>query len=193
MRRYCSKACEALESLCHARNEARREAELLKRTPGFVYSRSLYTLEQTEHSIAKRLDQLNAALLAYGNALNDAAPCIDAALTFEERCDVLNINPAQRREIDGERGFVALAFTHGLEGSAERRKEDFKDSPIFNALHRVVAEFLDTPHGKRACDEVFRGLFGGAADDNDDEDRGGAPVPRQPSPLHARCKDEEIS
>jgi hypothetical protein len=96
--------------------------------------------------------------------LIDTAPLIDQTLTLAERCDLLNINRADRADLTDEDGIVQLVYLRGLEDSAEHRGQDFKDGPLFNAMALVFIYFLcNHSEGKKLGDSLFEpgGLLSG--------------------------------
>lgn len=97
-----------------------------------------------------------------GRVLVDSAPLIDGVLTLAQRCDLLNINVADRADLTDEDGIVQLVYLRGLEDSAEHRGQDFKDGPLFNAMALVFIDFLcNHPEGRKLGDSLFEpgGMF----------------------------------
>jgi hypothetical protein len=92
----------------------------------------------------------------------DTSAFIDAATTLADRCELLNINVADRDELTEEDGIAKLIFLHGLEDSAMYRKQDYLDRPLNNALRWVFMDFLtETPEGRKVGDSLFEagGMF----------------------------------
>lgn len=111
------------------------------------------------HEIARDYRQM---LQDAGRVLVDSAPLIDGVLTLAQRCDLLNINVADRADLTDEDGIVQLVYLRGLEDSAEYRGQDFKDGPLFNAMALVFIDFLcNHPEGRKLGDSLFEpgGLF----------------------------------
>jgi hypothetical protein len=92
------------------------------------------------------------------------APYIDMLTTFEERCDLLNINVADRYKLDGveDTGIMHMIAVYGLEDSAYHRGSDWKNGAMANAINEVMVDFLcNTPEGEKLCNSMFEpgGLF----------------------------------
>lgn len=96
-----------------------------------------------------------------GRILAEFAPAIDAVLTLQERCDLLNINVADRAGLTENDGIVYLIHVHHLEDSAEHRGEDFATGPMHWALTLFFVDWLcDTKEGKQVADEHLWGPGG---------------------------------
>lgn len=80
----------------------------------------------------------------------------DRILSFEQKCDMLNVNTADRVGIDRNEKLVHIIFSHGLENSASRRWQDFNDAPLYNVMMSGFAEFMSTPAGSQLADDAFR-------------------------------------
>lgn len=107
------------------------------------------------HATSKDID-------AGGKLLVNCAPLVDAATSLSERCDILNVNTADRRGLTEADGVLKIVFVHGLEDSAERRRDDCKNGPLFKAVQPVMLDFLcNTPEGKKLGDSLFEagGMF----------------------------------
>jgi hypothetical protein len=97
------------------------------------------------------------ALVAHGARMNDVAPYIDQVTTAEQRCDLLNVNAADRHGLYREDGFIDLVFVHGLEDSAEHRRRDFKDGPFNRVIVELTVDFMcKTRKGRAAIDDMFK-------------------------------------
>jgi hypothetical protein len=99
-----------------------------------------------------------------GRMLVDTAPVIDGVLTLAQRCDLLNINVADRAGLTEEDGFVQLIYMRRLEDSAfYRGKEDWGfDGPLNQAMMLVFMDFLcNHPEGQKLGDSLFEpgGMF----------------------------------
>ncbi|WP_423392024.1 hypothetical protein [Burkholderia sp. LMG 21824] len=79
-----------------------------------------------------------------GYALMNAAPIIDACTTLAQRCELLNVNVADRNGLSESDGLAALIFDHGKEDSAASRHLERKDGPLFHAVNQVFIDFLTT-------------------------------------------------
>ncbi|WP_175732597.1 hypothetical protein [Burkholderia ambifaria] len=81
-----------------------------------------------------------------GYALMNAASIIDVCTTLAQRCELLNVNVADREGLSESDGLAALIFDHGKEDSAASRHLERKDGPLFHAINRVFIDFLMTTH-----------------------------------------------
>lgn len=81
---------------------------------------------------------------ASGYTLMAAAPTIDACTTLAQRCQLLNVNDADRQGLSETDGLASLVFNHGKENSAACRHCELKDGPLFRAIDRVFLDFLST-------------------------------------------------
>lgn len=85
---------------------------------------------------------------------------LDPLTTLDERCDLLNVNQADRRGLTNEDGIYSIAFVHGLEDSAMHRNEDRKSSPLFLVANAAMMEWqLNTPEGRACMDKMTEELF----------------------------------
>jgi hypothetical protein len=139
----------------------RAEVQMLKDHSNPFDAERIRKLEQRADELDAQSGALREAMRRYGYLLVDAAPQIDATTTLAERCDLLNVNVADRIGLSEDDGVVTILFAHALEDSAERRRCEFKDGPLFHALLRVMMDFLDTPQGQAAGNTLFEpgGMF----------------------------------
>lgn len=95
-----------------------------------------------------RLIITRRVLAGYGALLIRDPEGTAAALGFDSLCDVLNVNTVEREQArrEGLTSLEELAFVYGMEDSAERRDDSWKDGPLFNACHAALAQFIkETP------------------------------------------------
>jgi hypothetical protein len=97
-----------------------------------------------------KLRERREARLALGHALMQAAPLIDACTSLAERCELLNINAADRHGLTESDGIWLLVLAYALEDSAERRRAEFNDGPLFRLAHAQLAQLLATDEGRHA-------------------------------------------
>ncbi|MRW85374.1 hypothetical protein GJ698_14910 [Pseudoduganella sp. FT26W] len=101
---------------------------------------------------------------ALGRQLLDLAPAFDAATTFEQRLDLLNVNVADRADITPGAGLVMIVAGYCREDSAARRREEFNDGALFNSAHlEIVITMADSATGRAATEKVLVDVFGPAA------------------------------
>lgn len=122
--------------------------------------------ELAAKDLRKHASECRNALKDLGRVLIDVAPVIDSVLTLAQRCDLLNVNVADRAGLTDEDGIVQLVYLKGLEDSAEHRGKDFKDGPLHNAMMLVFIDFLcNHPEGRKLGDSLFEpgGLLEGVS------------------------------
>lgn len=122
--------------------------------------------EAEAKALRKHASEWRQMLQDAGRTLIDIAPAINSVLPLSLRCDLLNINVADRAGLTDEDGFVQLIYMHRLEDSAfYRSKEDWGfDGPLYNAMSLVFIDFLcNHPEGKKLGDSLFEpgGLLAG--------------------------------
>ncbi|MDB5788217.1 hypothetical protein [Caballeronia mineralivorans] len=139
----------------------RAEAKALKDSGNPFHAERIRKLKARAEKLDAHQEALWKSLRHYGYLLVDAAPQIDAASTLSERCDLLNVNLADRAGLTDADGVVSILFAHALEDSAERRGCEFNDGPLFHALRLVMMDFLDTPQGQAASNSLYEpgGMF----------------------------------
>lgn len=105
--------------------------------------------------------RISSSMKKHARLLIEYAPAIDAVLNLRERCDLLNVNVADRAGLTEDDGIVHLIHIHHLEDSAEHRGEDFATGPMHWALTLFFADWLcDTKEGKQVADEHLWGPGG---------------------------------
>lgn len=137
------------------------------------------TLANQKNRFAKvRLERLNREIdhhrscckklrefkLMCAKILIDIAPFVDACTTLAERCDLLNINQADRGELSEKDGIIELINFHRLEDSASNRGKNSSNfnTPLLNAINSLMVDFLiNTEEGKALGNSLFEpgGLF----------------------------------
>ncbi|SFM64436.1 hypothetical protein [Rugamonas rubra] len=139
---------------------ARRAAVRLEAGTPFDQARAVRfrrLLEEMDVLWQQGLDQRSEL----GSALLELAPDFDLATTPGERFELLNINVADRADIGERNGLVMLVAGYVLEDSAERRRQEFNDGPLFNAVHLlIVLKMSATAAGRAATDKIFTEVFG---------------------------------
>lgn len=174
---------KAVQSLNASRDEAYqygRRARQLKACGSPFYAGRIAELEQTDSAIHKGTESIRAKLKAWGYLLTDIAHVLDSCTTLAQRCDLLNVNTADRGDLTESDGLVQIIFAHGLEDSAEHRGKDFKEGAMFEALHLVLMDFLtNTEEGKALGESLFEegGLFESIATYTKDNDGNLKPLP----------------
>lgn len=101
---------------------------------------------------------------ALGRQLLDLAPAFDAATTFEQRLDLLNVNVVDRADITPGAGLVMIVAGYCREDSVARRREEFNDGPLFNSVHlEIVITMASTAESRAAVDKIMVDVFGARA------------------------------
>lgn len=99
-----------------------------------------------------------------GRELLTMAPQFDAATTFEQRLDLLNVNAADRAGIDAGAGLMMIMAGHCLEDSAARRGEHHHSGPLFDSvLLNIILAMSSTAESRAATDKVMVDVFGARA------------------------------
>lgn len=99
-----------------------------------------------------------------GRELLNMAPQFDAATTLEQRLDLLNVNMADRADIDAGACLMMIMAGHCLEDSAARRGEHHQSGPLFNSvLLEIILAMSSTSEGQAATDKVMVDVFGARA------------------------------
>ena len=139
----------------------RAEAQALRDRGSPFDAQRILRLEQWANEAEAHRHALSEKVRRYGYLLVEAAPQIDGITTLAERCDLLNVNVADRACLSEDDGVLTILFVHALEDSAERRHCECNDGPLFRALQRVMMDFLDTPQGQAAGHTFFEpgGMF----------------------------------
>jgi hypothetical protein len=127
---------------------------------------------------------MRECLKSSGHLLTKTARMVDANLTLEQRCEILNVNKAHRGDLTDADGLIEIVYMHGLEDSAARVKDDWKDGPLFQAAQEVFMDFLtNTVAGQKLGDSLFErgGMFADAPMFKQSAD---GTMKRQPPRLH---------
>jgi hypothetical protein len=138
---------QAIAGIDRAADEAQRtrsEVQALKDIGDSAHAGRIRALEQRADQLEAHNGTLAEVIRECGYALMGAAPMIDACTTLVQRCDLLNINVADREGLTEADGLAALVFNHGKEDSAAYRRCEVKDGPLFHAIDRVLLDFLMT-------------------------------------------------
>ncbi|MBJ9978421.1 hypothetical protein IAE35_23830 [Pseudomonas sp. S75] len=149
-RRICRNISRNLDAIHAERRAMRRQAGKLKAFLPFTRQAIADLEEQAQtHRSVERAKAL-VALAGFGQSLLFDRDSLAQALGFERLCDLLNVNTVERQKArrDGITSLNDLVFTHALEDSAERRRQEWNEAPLFNACHAAMADFIrDCPDG----------------------------------------------
>jgi hypothetical protein len=140
----------------------RRQARKLRGYAGPFDGARIAAWEAAADDAAAGCKTMRECLKTSGRLLTKTARMFDAGLTLEQRCEILNVNKAHRGDLTGADGLIEIVYMHGLEDSAARVKDDWKDGPLFQAAQEVFMDFLtNTAEGQKLGDSLFErgGMF----------------------------------
>lgn len=166
VRRYCRWLDSARRRCLADGRKASRVARKL-RVRGSPFDRArIEMFEASAEESRNAVRGLNSILMDCGRWLLEFAPYLDAALTLEERLDLLGVNAADRARLAeaDETGIVAIVAVYGLEDSATYRGSEFKDGPMAAAINKVLVDFMcNHEQGQQVAHSLFEagGLFDG--------------------------------
>lgn len=100
----------------------------------------------------KRIREANAVLREGGQHLIRIGDVIDRSATFEQRCKLLGVNPADREELPPDTRFAAIIGL-GFEASAQYRIDGSQRGPLLGVLWPLIVDAM--------CE--LRGDLGGRA------------------------------
>jgi hypothetical protein len=110
-------------------------------------------------------DQCKDVECKIGRLIIDTGRELDDVLAFDEMCDLLEVNPAERAEIERsdfteKRDFMTVASAFGFDHSATHRGKYTKGGAVYWAINEEIMRVMfDTPEGKEASDKMFKELF----------------------------------
>lgn len=106
----------------------------------------------------KQCDELHEVFRGVGAALVGMAPEFDAATTFEQRCELLNVNAVDRAQLPADCGLIHMASSYRLEDSATNRSSH-RFGPLFAAIQEHIEHVMfTTPEGRKAMDGMWAKL-----------------------------------
>lgn len=95
-----------------------------------------------------------------GEKLMHVCRALDEVTSFEERCDLLGVNPVDRLRLEPNDA-ANVIITMGLEESAIYRDRHHMDGPLSRAQSAHLMHWMSsTPEGRDAADNAFEGVFG---------------------------------
>lgn len=163
VRRNARQVFKELEHCRFVASRHRRNAKVFKeQNSPFNAARISSELESAEY-FQKRIEIIRESIFKLGQILVNAAPTVDAATTLEQRCDILNINRADRGKIKHGSRLIDLIFVDRLEDSAVKRSE-YENGPLYELAFSVFSDFLmNHPEGRKLGDSLFEpgGMFEG--------------------------------
>jgi hypothetical protein len=163
----------------------RRQARKLRGYAGPFDGARIAAWEAAADDAAAGCKTMRECLKSSGHLLTKTARMVDAGLTLEQRCEILNVNKAHRGDLTDADGLIEIVYMHGLEDSAARIKDDWKNGPLFQAAQEVFMDFLtNTVEGQKLGDSLFErgGMFENVPTFKEAAD---GTMKRQPPRLHA--------
>jgi hypothetical protein len=162
----------------------RRQARKLREYAGPFDGARIAAWEAIADDAAAGCKTMRECLKSSGHLLTKTARMVDAGLTLEQRCEILNVNKAHCGDLTDADGLIEIVYMHGLEDSAARVKDDWKNGPLFQAAQEVFMDFL-TNHaeGRKIGDSLFQpgGMLADVATFKEAAD---GTMQRQPPRLH---------
>lgn len=148
---------EMLENLWSLLAYGRRAVVKLEAKPFNAHRAEIIRSELRK--MDKQCDGLHETWRGLGAALIGLAKEFDATTTFEQRCELLGVNTADRAELPVDSGMVQIAFAYGLEDSAAGRGLPHKSGPLCAAIRAHMDHvMLTTPEGRAAMDKMWEKL-----------------------------------
>jgi hypothetical protein len=163
----------------------RRQAQVIKQRASPFDAARIAKLESMAAAAIAACKPMQESLNECGKLFVDTGPMIDAGTTLAQRCEMLNVNEADRGDLTEADGLHQIVFAHGLEDSAACRGMDWKNGPLFQASQRVFMDFLmNTKEGQDLGDSLFQpgGMF---ADVPMFKEAADGSMERQPPRLYA--------
>lgn len=169
MRRLVRSISAERDNHQHQARGAMRQARKL-RAGGTVFDAArIQRLELEAREHIDRAREMMELMVHWAELYMLYAPTLSAVLSLEERCDILNINAADRcrlAEVE-DHGVVSLIAVLGLEDSAQHRRPARTRGPMATAIDMLMLNFLaNTAQGRALADDQFEpgGLFVGDPD-----------------------------
>jgi hypothetical protein len=162
VRRNIRRTVAILDSQGDKARQYLRQARIIKERASPFDATRIAALEAMADDATAGCKPLYESLKECGKLLADAAPMIDAGTTLAQRCEALNVNVSDRCDLSETDGLHNIVFAHGLEDSPSRQELDWKNGPLFQALHLVFMEFLlNTKEGRDVGNSLFEpgGMF----------------------------------
>lgn len=164
VRRSVRQAVEILDKMGDKASRYRRQARILKAQASPFNAARIKALEGMADEIRTDCKPMRDCMKQWGRLMADSAPLIDSCTTLAQRCEILNVNVADRSDLTEDDGLIKIIYLHGLEDSAARIKDDWKNGPMYQASATVFIDFLlNTKEGQALGDSLWEpgGMFAG--------------------------------
>ena len=161
-RRGVRRITASLEQLHNVARQHRRQVRKLKERALPFDSARIVSLEALAKEATEACTPLRTQLKQCSYFLVDIAGSLDSRTTLSQRCEILNVNVADRGDLTEADGIREIVFLHGLEDSAANRRAEWKNGPLFQAFQRMFVDFLlHTEEGRAVSDSLFEsgGMF----------------------------------
>lgn len=113
-------------------------------------------LRKSAAMISAARDELREQSHVIGGGLMSIVSAFDAATTLAQRCDILNVNLADRGALSEKDGLVNIVLLHALEDSAFYRGSEWNDGPLFNAIRwEMMRVMTETAEGRNASAQLW--------------------------------------
>lgn len=156
IRRAIRSDSETMEELRAEIKYLRHHAGMLARASPFNESRAA-TLSDEADLLQADYDHVQTERRHLGVALLAGAWEVDEVTTFEQRCEILNINEADRKDLPPDCGLLNMFWAYGLEDSAERRRMPWKSGPLYCAVQSEMDRvMLHTEAGRAAMAQLWK-------------------------------------
>lgn len=164
LRKCAMEADETLTDIWQILRTSKRAKQKFEKASPFNRAR----VEQLDRQIdwwESYRENVKQAQSVFGRCLIDVGRELDAALTFDQLCDLLEVNATERDElrastITEKRDFMTIASAFGYEHSAMHRNEHWMRGAVYWAIQEEIQRVMfDTPEGLQASDRIFKELF----------------------------------
>jgi hypothetical protein len=118
------------------------EAERLRQSfPESMRGVRVAAIASQHYNFERKANHLHVILKELGYALLMATPLIDACTTLAQRCELLNINVADRGLLTEKEGVARILLEYGLEDSATHRLPELQVGAMVEAVNCVFGKF----------------------------------------------------
>lgn len=161
MRSCCRLLARATDAMHQEAELLERSARLYRKAQSPMYTRRAEVLEGKAKSVRERFQKFNLMYREQGYKVIHCASAIDALLPQSMILDLLNVNAADRSEVEPSDGLMEIAYARGLENSAENRGKEEIDTPLHGAVTlALMHEMATNADFNRRADEMLFGRGG---------------------------------
>lgn len=139
-----------------AARASRRRAKKLRLRNGRFDGPRIAALEVQAGEADSACIPLATALRECGEMLLSLAAPFDASTTFEQRCEMLEVNQVDRNVLSVSDGLLQIAGAHGLESSAFYGRARWRSGALHRAIDAAAVHFLvNTDEGNEFLPSIF--------------------------------------